>query len=237
METQANTPSNFFILYKPKDIVSGDFYYALSKQHAGSDVEKFYLCTADCTGHGVPGALMSMLGISNLNESILEKNISDPGKILDNVRQGIIHSLNPEGTDVESKDGMDCVLCSFDFKNKKLEYAAANNSFYVVRNNELIESKTDKMAVGKSPREDVPFTTHVLDLEEGDVVYTLTDGYPDQFGGEKGKKFKYKQLEELILAVHKKPMAEQKKVLGDTIENWRGNLEQVDDILIIAVKI
>ncbi|CAN5417001.1 hypothetical protein BH09BAC5_BH09BAC5_27420 [soil metagenome] len=235
METQTESP--FFILYKPKDIVSGDFYYAITKQHSGSDSEKFYLCTADCTGHGVPGALMSMLGISNLNESILEKDISDPGKILDNVRQGLIHSLNPEGTDVQSNDGMDCVLCSFDFKNKKLAYAAANNTFYIVRNNELIESKTDKMPVGKSPREDVPFTTHVFDLQDGDIVYTLTDGYPDQFGGDKGKKFKYKQLEELIMSIHKKSMAEQKQILNSTIENWRGKLEQVDDILIIAVKI
>ena len=138
METATET-KNFFILYRPKDIVSGDFYYAQAHKALGSDKEIFYLCTADCTGHGVPGALMSMVGISRLNESILEKNIVKPNEILDNVRRGIIDSLNPEGSEEESKDGMDCVLCAYDFENNKLEFAAANNPLWLVRNKEVIE--------------------------------------------------------------------------------------------------
>jgi len=232
-----NDQKKFFVLYKPKDIVSGDFYYALSHQHPDKKSEIFYICTADCTGHGVPGALMSMLGISYLNESIIEKNISEPGKILDNIRRGIIGSLNPEGTEEEAKDGMDCTLCAFDFENNKLYYAAANNSFYLIRNNELIASHADKMPVGKSPKEEHAFTTHTIDLKKGDVIYTLTDGYADQFGGDKGKKFKYKQLEDKFMAIKNKPMDEQKKILDSTFEEWKGNLEQVDDVLVIGIKI
>src|SRR5687767_5144239 len=125
METSAET-KNFFILYKPKDIVSGDFYHALAHKHTGSNTEIFYVCTADCTGHGVPGALMSMMGISHLNESIIEKNLRKPNDILDNMRKGIIASLNPEGSEEESKDGMDCVLCAYDFENMVLEIGRAS---------------------------------------------------------------------------------------------------------------
>lgn len=227
----------FFILYKPKDIVSGDFYYAISHKHPGSKVEKFYLCTADCTGHGVPGAFMSMLNISYLNESIIEKNIAAPNEILNHIREEIITSLNPEGSEEESKDGMDCILCAFDFTNNKLDYAAANNSFYIVRDKELISCPADKMPVGKSPKEHEPFTLKTVDLKKGDIVYTLTDGLPDQFGGPKGKKYKYKQLEELLVNNCHLPMDEQKDILSKSFESWKGNLEQVDDVLLIAIRI
>ncbi len=236
METTVDS-KKFFILYKPKDIVSGDFYYAISHKHPGSKVEKFYLCTADCTGHGVPGAFMSMLNISYLNESIIEKNISSPNEILNHIRAEIITSLNPEGSEEESKDGMDCILCAFDFTNNKLDYAAANNSFYIIRNNELISCPADKMPVGKSPKETEPFTLKTVDLKKGDVVYTLTDGLPDQFGGPKGKKFKYKQLEDILMSNCHKPMDEQKDILSKQFESWKGNLEQVDDVLLIGIRI
>ena len=172
----------FFILYKPKDIVSGDFYYAISHQHPNSAVEKFYLCTADCTGHGVPGAFMSMLNISYLNESIIEKQIASPNLVLDHIREEIIASLNPEGSEEESKDGMDCILAAFDFTNNVLEYAAANNSFYIVRNGELISCPADKMPVGKHS-DMKPFTLRKMDLQKGfptvqkpneDVIEALT---------------------------------------------------------------
>ena len=235
METTLDA-KKFFILYKPKDIVSGDFYYAISHQHPGSDVEKFYLCTADCTGHGVPGAFMSMLNISYLNESIIEKKIASPNLVLDHIREEIISSLNPEGSEEESKDGMDCILAAFDFKNNVLEYAAANNSFYIVRNGELISCPADKMPVGMHS-DMKPFTLRKMDLQKGDIVYSLTDGYADQFCGPKGKKFKYKPLEELLVSNYKLPMDEQKSILNEKFEAWKGNLEQVDDVLLIGIRV
>ncbi|MBS1650909.1 MAG: serine/threonine-protein phosphatase [Bacteroidetes bacterium] len=237
METIENTTRDFFILYKPKDIVSGDFYYARAHVIPSKNNELFYMCTADCTGHGVPGALMSMVSIARLNESIIEKNLEHPNIILDNVRKGIIESLNPEGSDEESKDGMDCVLCAYDFKNMKLEFAAANNPLWLIRNNQIIEYKPDKMPVGKYGDSVNPFTLQAIDLLEGDIIYTFTDGFADQFGGPKGKKFKYKQLQEVLLSIHQKPMEEQKQLLNNEFESWRGNLEQIDDVCIVAVKI
>jgi serine phosphatase RsbU (regulator of sigma subunit) len=231
METALNDTKNFFILYKPKDIVSGDFYWAHEINN------KFYICTADCTGHGVPGAFMSMLNISYLNESIIEKNISKPDKVLNHIRNEIIHSLNPEGSEEESKDGMDCILACFDFSTYTLEYAAANNSFYVIRDKEIINCPADKMPVGKSPRDHEPFTLHTVPLKKGDTVYMLTDGLPDQFGGPKGKKFKYKQLEDILLENNQKSLQEQKEILNARFEDWKGNLEQVDDVCLIGVRV
>ena len=221
---------DYFVYYQPKDIVSGDFYWAL---HANN---KFYLATADCTGHGVPGAFMSLLNISILNEVMIEKKIARADSILNEARKDIIKSLNPTGSE-ESKDGMDCILACFDFENLKLEYAAANNSFYIVRDNQLVTCSADKMPVGKSPRDTEPFTLHKIDLQKGDTVYMLTDGLPDQFGGPKGKKYKYKQLEDLLIANNEKLLAEQKEILNASFQNWKGNLEQVDDVLLIGIKI
>jgi serine phosphatase RsbU (regulator of sigma subunit) len=234
---EENSEKPFFILYRPKDIVSGDFYFALAHKTAGRENERFYLCTADCTGHGVPGAFMSMLNISYLNEAIIERNISKPNEILDHIRSEIITSLNPEGSEEESKDGMDCSLCAYDFKKMEMEFSAANNPVWIVRDKTVIECKPDKMPVGKYHDTMNPFTFNKVDIKKGDVVYTFTDGYADQFGGPKGKKFKYKQLEELLLSIHEKDMDEQKKILNDKFENWKGNLEQVDDVLVIGIKI
>lgn len=236
METITDT-KNFFILYKPKDIVSGDFYHALAHKPVGSKTELFYMCTADCTGHGVPGALMSMMGISRLNESIIERNLIHPNEILDNMRTGIIASLNPEGSEEESKDGMDCVLCAYDFENMQLEFAAANNPLWHVRNGKVTEYKPDKMPVGKYGGEMKPFSLQKISLQKGDIIYTFTDGFADQFGGDKGKKFKYKQLQEILLQHSELPMEDQKLLLDKAFENWRGKLEQIDDVLVIGVRI
>ncbi|MDP2386625.1 MAG: tetratricopeptide repeat protein [Bacteroidota bacterium] len=219
-----------FILYQPKDIVSGDFYWAAAQHN------KFYIATADCTGHGVPGAFMSLLNINFLNENVIERGIELPGNILTEQRKEIIKALNPKG-DENSKDGMDCVLCAFDLKNNQLDFAAANNPLWLVRNNELTEFKADKMPVGKGEDNAMDFRNQNIQLEKGDIIYTFTDGYADQFGGPKGKKFKYKQLEEVILANTNKPMQEQKDALLASINQWKGEQEQVDDILVIGVRV
>ncbi len=221
---------DYFIFYQPKDIVSGDFYWAAFHH------QKFYIAAADCTGHGVPGAFMSLLNISFLNENVIERNFKEPATILNEQRKEIIKALNPTGNE-NSKDGMDCVLCAFDLQNNMLQVALANNPLWIIRNNELIEIKGDKMPVGKYEDGNKDFTNHTFNLQKGDVVYLFTDGYADQFGGEKGKKFKYKHLKDVLLANVHKQMHEQKEVLAKTINDWKSDLEQVDDILIIGIKI
>lgn len=228
---RTNLPEHF-VLFKPKDIVSGDFYWATPLKNGA-----FAIVTADSTGHGVPGAFMSLLNISFLNESINERGLVQPDEILNYTRTRLIKSLAEDGSAEGGKDGMDCILCCYDFKNQKLQYAAANNSFYILRNNELINCAANKMPVGKSPRENEPFTLHEIDLQKGDIVYTLTDGFADQFGGPKCKKFKYKQLESLFLSIHSLSINEQKEKLNQSFENWKGNLEQVDDVLLVGIKI
>lgn len=226
----------YFILYQPKDIVSGDFYWAVSHH------QKFYIAVADCTGHGVPGAFMSLLNISFLNENVIGRNIIEPAKILNEQREEIIRALNPNGNE-NSKDGMDCVLCSFDFSSHGgdsagvLNFALANNPLWIIRAGELIEYKADKMPVGKHEENVKDFTSQHIELIKGDAIYLFTDGYADQFGGIKGKKFKYKHLKEILLANVDKPMQEQKEILSQSINSWKGNLEQVDDILIVGVRV
>ncbi|HOZ87475.1 MAG TPA: SpoIIE family protein phosphatase [Bacteroidia bacterium] len=221
----------FFILFRPKDIVSGDFYWAMQNN------DQFLVMTADCTGHGVPGAMMSMMGINFLNEIVKEKNVSDPAAILNQLRKEITNALNPEGSLVETKDGLDCSLCCFDFKKMKLTYANANNRFYIIRNNTLIISDVNKMPVGAGHNADQLFTSFSLELKKEDLVVTFTDGYADQFGGPKGKKFKYKALEELLLTQAHQPIEIIQKNLNEVIDKWRGPLEQVDDICIVGIKI
>ena len=167
---------------------------------------------------------------------INENKITKPNLVLNNIRTEIIKALNADGSE-ESKDGMDAVLCKLDKKNMKLQYAAANNSFYMIRNHKLLTCKADKMPVGKGHDDTISFTFNEINLESEDVIYTFTDGYADQFGGQKGKKFKYKQLEDLILSIHHLPMIEQSKILEEQFANWKGSLDQVDDILIIGVRI
>jgi serine phosphatase RsbU (regulator of sigma subunit) len=226
---KAHLPEHF-VLYKPKDIVSGDFYWA------GAQDNKFYLCAGDCTGHGVPGAFMSLLNISFLNEAVIEKRIESPEKILDHVRNQIITSLSNKETGEGSRDGMDAVLCMFDMKGMWLRFAAANNPLWLIRNNELKIFAPDKMPVGMHHGRQKDFTLQTLGLRKNDIVYLLTDGYADQFGGDKGKKFKYKKLQDLLLKHCDKSMEEQKEILDLAVEQWRGKLEQVDDILVIGIK-
>ncbi|MBA3970819.1 MAG: tetratricopeptide repeat protein [Bacteroidetes bacterium] len=221
-----------FVLYKPKDIVSGDFYWA-SETPEG----KFLLVTGDCTGHGVPGAFMSLLGINFLNEIVSGKKITRPDAIFNQLRNDIIHALNPEGTEMEARDGMDAVVCCFDFKELQLKFSAANNPLWLIRDRKLIVYTADKIPIGKYFDDEKNFSLQTIDLKKGDIVYTFTDGYADQFGGESGKKFKYKAFNKLLLAIHALPMDQQKAELDRIIEGWKGNYEQIDDILVIGVKI
>jgi serine phosphatase RsbU (regulator of sigma subunit) len=219
-----------FVFFKPKDIVSGDFYWIHRKY------DKIYYATGDCTGHGVPGGFMTILGLSFLEEIIDSKSSENPAEVLDMLRDKIVNTLKQGARTDENKDGMDINLCCIDTTNNILHYAAANNSFYIVRNNELLEMKADKQPCGFF-HHPVPFTLHHVQLEKGDCIYTFTDGYPDQFGGPKGKKFRYKQFESMLLDNHNKPFRQQQQTLYDTFDKWKGDLEQVDDVLVIGVKI
>jgi serine phosphatase RsbU (regulator of sigma subunit) len=221
---------NYFVLFKPKDVVSGDFYWS-GKLSNGN----FALATADSTGHGVPGAIMSLLNITSLEKAI-EKYVH-PADILNATRKTIIERLKKDGSADGGKDGMDASLTVYDFKNNKLIISAANNPVWISRGTETIEIKPDKMPVGKHDKDTVSFTQHEIQLQNGDVVYTLTDGFPDQFGGEKGKKFMSKNLRELLSTNAHLPMNEQKELLEITFKNWAGSLEQVDDVTIIGIKI
>jgi ligand-binding sensor domain-containing protein/serine phosphatase RsbU (regulator of sigma subunit) len=228
---------NYFLFFQPKDIVSGDFYWA-SPMINGN----FVLVAADSTGHGVPGAMMSMLNISCLNEAVSERKLTDPAEILNHARQRIISSLSQDGSLEGGKDGMDCSVVVFDFRKKKLQYAGANNPIWIARKNadgitELIELKPDRMPVGKHDKDSVPFTTHVVDLQKNDMIFALTDGVPDQFGGPKGKKFSYRKLKELLIANSGKPLAEQKQALQRAVDVWKRELEQVDDMLLIGIRL
>jgi serine phosphatase RsbU (regulator of sigma subunit) len=224
-----------FVLFRPKDIVSGDFYWIYEIE------TRIYYATADCTGHGVPGGFMTMLGLSFLEEIVSQNIAKDPADVLNIIRKRIINTLKQTGSAEESKDGMDVVLCCIDKSKMKLTYAAANNSFYILRKDEagekqLIEKKGEKQPCGFFP-DPQPFILHEEELKQGDIIYTLTDGYPDQFGGKKGKKFRYKALEELLLNNSDLSFEKQRDILNTTIEEWMGKLDQVDDILVIGVKI
>lgn len=239
--------NEYFVLFKPKDVVSGDFYWA-SKLNNGD----FAFVTADSTGHGVPGAIMSLLNITSLEKAI-ETEVN-PDAILNHTRKTIIERLKKDGSVDGGKDGMDCSLLSLNKEKTKLKIAAAHNPVWIMRQiagpstssgaavvepveTTVIEIKADKMPVGKHDKQDVPFTLHEMDLLKGDVIYALSDGFPDQFGGPKGKKFMSKQLRELLQSISSKPMNEQKFILEKTFNEWVGNLEQVDDVCVVGIRV
>ena len=255
---------NSFVLFIPKDIVSGDFYWMDTKDG------KILFSAVDCTGHGVPGAFMSIVGHNGLNRAVNEYQLTKPAEILDKLNDLLGETLRHEEHH-EVKDGMDMALCCLDIQNMKLEYAGANNEIYLIRKStppdlpereeivkendeivatriplpfgegsgvgwELIEVKADKQPIGAFDNRK-SFTNHSFDLQKGDTIYIFTDGFADQFGGPKGKKFKYAQLKELLLSNQEKTMEEQKELLHNTIQNWRGELEQIDDICVIGVRV
>jgi serine phosphatase RsbU (regulator of sigma subunit) len=217
-----------FVLYRPKDIVAGDFYWL---NEIG---DKILFAAADCTGHGVPGAMVSVVCNGALNRSVREFGLNEPAKILDKTREIVIETFSKSKTDV--KDGMDVAVCSLDRKAGILEYSGANNSLYIIRNNEIEEVKSDRQPVGKYEFA-TDFTNHRIQVEKGMCVYLFSDGFADQFGGEKGKKFKYKPFKQVLVKIHKLPMEEQLKILNDEFDKWRGDFEQVDDICIIGIRL
>ncbi len=224
---------NSFVLYKPKDIVSGDFYWINEKGN------KLFIAAVDCTGHGVPGAFMSIIGLELLDNITNEQGIEEADKILYDLNKGI--SLTLSRDDQERKiirDGMDISLCVIDKNKKQLQFAGAFRPLYMIRDNKINEIKGDRFSIGmmEDSMENPKVTVHTFDLKQEDIVYIFTDGYADQFGGSEGKKYKYRRFRHLLLNIHKLPMDKQKEYLDNSIEDWKGELEQVDDILIIGFK-
>jgi len=225
------TLRDYFILNKPKDIIGGDFYYAKKLE------DILILAVADCTGHGVPGALLSMLGISYLNEIIHTKELSETNAILNEMRNKIKFALHQSNLPSETKDGMDMALIAIDLNNLVLKYSGANNPVYIIRDNELIELKADKMPIGIQPRERPDFTNLDFQLQKSDCIYMFTDGYTDQLEDVTSKKFSLKNFQKLLLNVSKQNMLEQKIELENSIEKWKNNADQTDDMLVLGVRV
>ena len=217
---------NHFVLFKPKDIVSGDFTWATTKD------DLLYIACCDSTGHGVPGAFMSLLNIGFLSEAIKERGILNPGEIFNYVRNRLIETIGKD----EQQDGFDGILLCINKTTRLITYAAANNAPIIVRKNELLQLQCSKMPVGKGIKTNL-FETFTLNYLPNDSLYLFTDGYPDQFGGPKGKKFKYKQLEDLLMQYSTLDLTIQKENLNNAFENWKGDLEQVDDVCIIGINL
>ncbi len=239
----------YFVFYKPKDVVSGDFYWIKEVNSS------LIVIAADCTGHGVPGAFMSMLGITLLDEQLGKTRLEPPGKILDNLRSKVKEMLAQNGQVEEQKDGMDMAMAIIDKEKKELQFAGAHNPLYLIRNSshtkgtetgleasltsngsQLFELKGDRQPIGVY-WEETKFTTHRIQLMDHDTLYVFTDGFIDQFGGEHRKKFKSKRFKELLLSFQQEPMDKQKQLLDETIENWRKDIEQIDDICIIGIRL
>ncbi len=238
--TLAEFLSDHFILHKPRDIVSGDYYWTSYRR------DKILIAVADCTGHGVPGAFLSALGISSMNEIVNRKGMVHASQILEQLRDFMIHSLHQTGTRGETQDGIEIAFCMIDPAKMTLEYAGANRPLYLVRPSreasdkppyELIQIRGDRMPIGIYEQEASPFTNHKLRLQKGDSIYLFSDGYVDQLGGPRRKTYRSVHFRELLLQIQEKPMKEQKKILLEKHDNWRGKIEQIDDILVVGFRL
>ena len=221
-------PDNF-ILYIPKDIVSGDFYWFTKKEN------KTIVVVADCTGHGVPGAFMSMLGTSLLNE--ITKKTTVANEILNQLRKQVVHTLHQTQEDAESTDGMDISLSVINDEKNHVQFAGAYNSLFIIRNNELIETKADRMPIGIHRKDKNSFTNNEIEVKQNDMLYMFTDGYIDQFGGPENKKFLMKRFKQLFIEINQKKLSDQKQILKNILLKWQGKEEQVDDIAILGIKL
>lgn len=231
IETVMHSLPNSFIFFRPRDIVSGDFYWYHRKEN------RHFIIAADCTGHGVPGAFVSMVCNNLLNEVIIHKNMSDPGKILTEVNKSVFSVFQKEGTKARANDGMDISLCIFDSETRLLEFAGAMNPAILVRNNIIIELPADKISIGGSARPGHRFSAMQTELQKDDCIYIFSDGFHDQFGGNKGKKFMFRNFKKLLSEVSLLSAADQVKQLDTELLSWQGNYERVDDILVIGFKV
>lgn len=219
-----------FVFYRPKDIVSGDFYWVERVD------DKVAFAAVDCTGHGVPGAFMSLIGHNGLNQAIREQGKSRPSEVLKVLNKLAFDALHKDREEFLVRDGMDMALCNYDPARMVLEYAGANSPLYVVRGEEVLRFTPDKRPIGSFDLEGQSFTDHRIKLEQGDMVYVFSDGYADQFGGPKGKKFLYRRFRELLLEISRYPIERQRSMLDEAFKGWRGAHEQVDDILVIGMR-
>ncbi len=220
-----------FVLFLPRDIVSGDFYYVMRNRH------NLCIAAGDCTGHGVPGALLSILGISYLNELLHSRTEPKANRILNLMREKIMKSLHQTGEKAETKDSIDIGLCIVNFKSCHLQYSGANRPLLRLRNGELTEFRPDKMTIGVAPVIENPFTNQIIDVLPGDTFYLYSDGYADQFGELTDKKFKHKNLKRVITSVANHPMVRQKEILESTFNDWKGNTQQIDDVLVFGFQL
>jgi serine phosphatase RsbU (regulator of sigma subunit) len=221
-----------FIFYKPKDMVSGDFYWL------GASEDEVYFAAVDCTGHGVPGAFMSIIGYNQLKQALITTNNGTPAEILDHLNVGVSETLHQKDENSTSKDGMDVAICCLHHKTKELQYAGAFNPLYLLRGGDIIQTKGDKFPIGSFLDGETPnFTNNIIQLLEGDILYIFSDGYADQFGGPKGKKMMYKKFRDTLIANSHKDLSVQKDLLRDHLSDWMGDEEQVDDIIVIGVKV
>lgn len=219
-----------FVFYRPKDIVSGDFYWVERVD------DRIAFAAVDCTGHGVPGAFMSLIGHNGLNQAMREQGRSRPSEVLKMLNKIAFDALHKDREDQMVRDGMDMALCNYDPQRMVLEYAGANSPLYIVRGEEVLRFTPDKRPIGSFDLEGHSFTDHRIKLEQGDMVYIFSDGYADQFGGPKGKKFLYKRFRDLLLEVSRFPIERQRSMLDEAFKGWRGAHEQVDDILVIGMR-
>ena len=222
---------DYFILFLPRDIVSGDFYYAFCNR------KKLCIAVGDCTGHGVPGALMSILGISLLNEIIQSGINLRANRVLNLMREKVMKALNQKGESADTKDSIDVALCLIDCASKRLEFSGAGRPMYMFRNGNLTEYKADTMTIGIDPVQEKSFTNHCIETAPGDSFYIFSDGFCDQFGELTDKKFKYKRFRELIESVQGLDMTRQKSILENAFNDWKGKSSQVDDVIVFGFKI
>ncbi|HZY24758.1 MAG TPA: SpoIIE family protein phosphatase [Bacteroidales bacterium] len=222
---------DFFIFFLPRDIVSGDFYYVYSNK------QKICIAAGDCTGHGVPGALMSILGISFLNEIMKSDMNLNANRILNLMREKIMYALHQTGEYQEALDSIDIGLCIIDLSTGRLQFSGANRPLIMIRNGDLTEYKPDKMTLGIAPLKEASFVNTSIDTKPGDSFYLFTDGFADQFGEISDKKFKYKHFKRIIHSFEELPMNQQKEHLENTFNEWKGNSQQIDDVLVIGFQL